>query len=617
MRNERLKKDAAGYTDQNLHAPGFGAAPRSLPIQWKWMAASLLLSTLVLLLIGGLTLWSFKRYALGQVEKSLTAQAALAEDLFRDPLLSGDEEVVDPIADRLGQEIHARLTLLRADGTVAGDSYESGADLRKMENHLHRPEVEAALARGTGSSIRFSETVQMEMFYLARRIQSGGETIGVVRLALPLSDISTQMIQMRHFLLVALGIAFLGALLLSYLLSKRLAAPLLQMTEAAQTIARGDFHHRIRIRSGDEMEALGEALNRMADDLQRKIQDLSDDRAKTLAILSGMVEGVLVLDDKGKIVLTNASFERMFVLSGDTWIGRYHYERLRHYPLNALIEEVIQSGKPLSREIQLEIPPRPHLQVQASVTERTPRSVVLVFHDITEIKRLERMRKDFVANVSHELRTPLAAIKGYLETLADGGLENPTEAQEFLTILQKHTDRMANIVRDLLQLSRIESGLDPIRPVPIDLREAVDRNLLLLKPLAEKREQTLAVSVPPGLSLQADPEKLNQVLINLVDNAIKYTPERGTIAVTASEGADRVVIEVRDSGIGIPKEDLGRIFERFYRVDRTRSRELGGTGLGLSIVKHIVEAHGGKITAESEIGKGSRFFLFFPKQPGV
>lgn len=422
-----------------------------------------------------------------------------------------------------------------------------------------------------------------------------------------------QRTHMRHFLLIACGIALFGAIFLGYLLSRRLVAPLTQMTEAAETIARGDFRHRIRIRSGDEMEALAEALNRMAEDLQRKIQDLSDDRAKTLAILSGMVEGVLVLDEKGRIVLTNASFERMFGLSGDPWIGRYHYERLRHHPLNALIKEVIQTGKPLSQEVRLETASRPHLQVQASVTERGPRSVVLVFHDITEIKRLERMRKDFVANVSHELRTPLAAIQGYLETLVDGGLENREEAREFLAILQKHTDRMTNIVRDLLQLSRIESGLDPIRPARIDLREAVDRNLLLLKPLAEKKGQALTVSIPQGLSLSADPEKLNQVLINLLDNAIKYTPERGAIAVAASETGEAVTIEIRDSGIGIPRGDLGRIFERFYRVDRTRSRELGGTGLGLSIVKHIVEAHGGKITVESEIGKGSRFVLVFQK----
>ena len=359
---------------------------------------------------------------------------------------------------------------------------------------------------------------------------------------------------------------------------------------------------------------LGQTLNRMAEELQKKIQTLSEDRAKTLAILSGMVEGVVVLDEKGRIVLTNVSFEKMFGLSGTDWIGRYHYERLRHHPLNTLVEEVLQTGKPLSREIRIEASPRPHLQVQASVTKGAHRSVVLVFHDITEIKRLERTRKDFVANVSHELRTPLAAIKGYLETLAEEGVDNPEQTKEFLEISKKHADRMENIVRDLLQLSRIESGLDPIRPAHIPLREAVEKNLLLLKPLAEKKGQTLSVALPPGAALRADPEKLNQVLINLLDNAVKYTPEGGKIDIRASEDEAQVTLEIQDNGVGVPKEDIHRIFERFYRVDRTRSRELGGTGLGLSIVKHIMEAHGGTVSVESEIGKGSRFILVFPKR---
>ncbi|MBI3802134.1 MAG: HAMP domain-containing protein [Nitrospirae bacterium] len=589
---------------------------RSLPIHWKWTAAALLLSMALILLVGGLMLWSFKRYALRQIEQNLSAQAALAAPLFVQPLLSEDPEIIDRVTDLPGPARPSQLTVIRPDGSVAGDSSKRGGARRTEENPLHQPEVEAALAGHTATAIRFSETAGTELFYLAQPIQAEGKLIGIIHLAFPLSDVFSEMAEIRRVLWIVLGAVFLGSIFIGYFLSKRLTAPLLQMAEAAQSIAQGSFRHRVRIRSEDEMEALGEALNQMADGLQRKIQDLSDDRAKTLALLSGMLEGVLVLDSRGRILLTNASFERIFALSGDAWIGRYHYERLRHHPLNTLIEEVIQSGKPLSRELQLGIAPRPHLHVQASVTDQTPASVVLVFHDISEIKRLERMRKDFVANVSHELRTPLAAIKGYLETLVDGGLENREEAKEFLTILQKHTDRMANLVRDLLQLSRIESGLDPIRPAPINLREAVQRNLILLKPLSEKRGQTLDVSIAPELSIQADPEKLSHVLINLLDNAIKYTPERGKITVSASERTDAIWIEVQDAGIGIPREDLDRIFERFYRVDRTRSRELGGTGLGLSIVKHIMEAHGGKVFVESEIGKGSRFVLVFPKTAG-
>ena len=419
---------------------------------------------------------------------------------------------------------------------------------------------------------------------------------------------------MEHLLLVSLGGAAAGALLFSYYLSRRLTLPLSQMTKIAQWIAKGEFHHRVRLRTGDELEALGQSLNRMAESFERRIKEISDDRAQTVAILSGMVEGVLVLDERGKVILTNTPFQKMFGFREGELIGRYYYERLRHHALNELVEEVIRTGRPLSREIRLDAPFPQHFQVQASVTGGPQEaSAVLVFHDITEIKRQERIRKDFVANVSHELRTPLASIKGYLETLADVGMDDPAQAKEFLSILQKNSDRLQNIVQDLLHLSRIESGLDPVRPAEIPLRECVEKNLLLLAPLVKKKEQRCTLSVPPEMTLWADPKKIDQVFINLLENAIKYTPERGTIEIRAAQKESRIEIEIHDSGIGIPKEDLSRIFERFYRVDRTRSRDLGGTGLGLSIVKHIVEAHGGKIAAQSELGKGSRFILSLPK----
>lgn len=418
-------------------------------------------------------------------------------------------------------------------------------------------------------------------------------------------------------LILGFGGALAGALLFNHYFSKHLTLPLTQMAKTARLIAKGEFHHRFRIRTGGEIDFLGQSLNRMAESLEKEIKEISDDRAQTIAILSGMVEGVLVLDEKGKVTLTNASFQKMFGFREEELIGRYHYERLRHHALNELVEEVIRTAASLSREIRLDAPLPQHFQVQASVTEGPQtRSVVLVFHDITEIKRQERIRKDFVANVSHELRTPLAAIKGYLETLADEGMDDPAQAKEFLSILQKNSDRLQSIVQDLLHLSRIESGLDPVRPEEMPLKECLEKNLQLLDPLVKKKGQRLSLSIPAGLTLWADLKKINQVFINLLDNAIKYTPDGGTIEIRAAEAEIEGWIEVaiQDSGIGIPKEDLARIFERFYRVDRTRSRELGGTGLGLSIVKHIVEAHGGKISAQSEPGKGSRFVLMLSKK---
>ncbi|MFQ5780668.1 MAG: two-component system histidine kinase PnpS [Nitrospiria bacterium] len=417
-----------------------------------------------------------------------------------------------------------------------------------------------------------------------------------------------------RLLVLSAGASLILSLLLGIYFSRRRSATLRQMNLFVQKFSKEEMNAAIRTRHADGMESLREAINEMVGHVRKRIETLSSDRAKSVAILSGMVEGVMVLDGKGRVVLTNASFEKMFGVSQTDLTGRYHYERLRHHPLNELIEEVIQTGRPLSEEIGLDTPYQQYFQVQASVAESPPnRFVVLVFHNITENKRQERIRRDFIANVSHELRTPVSVIKGYSETLSDGGLEDQTEAQAFMEIIRKNSIRLENIILDLLQLSRIESGLDPIRPTRITLKDAIEKNILLLKPLANKKQQRFSVSVPPAIRMWADAEKFSLVLINIIDNAVKYTPESGEIRIHADEKETDIRIEIEDDGIGIPKEDLYRIFERFYRVDRTRSRELGGTGLGLSIVKKIVEAHGGEVMVESRIGKGSRFILTFPR----
>jgi two-component system phosphate regulon sensor histidine kinase PhoR len=362
------------------------------------------------------------------------------------------------------------------------------------------------------------------------------------------------------------------------------------------------------------MEALANALNQMTTNVQEKIETLSSDKAKSVAILSGMVEGVMVLDGKGEVVLTNASFEKMFGFSPTDLSGRYYYEQLRHHPLNELIKEVIHTGHSLSRTIELEGPPPQYFQVQASVGMFPPhRFVALVFHDITENKRQDQIQKDFVANVSHELRTPISVIKGYIETLSEGKVEDQAQATAFLDIIGKNSTRLENIVLDLLQLSRIASGLDPVRPRQVSLLDCVQKNINLLTSLARKKNVRLTITVPSSLQIRVDPEKLDQVLTNILDNAIKYTAKQGEVKIHALEEESTVQITIEDNGIGIPKNEHARIFERFYRVDRTRSRELGGTGLGLAIVKQVVEAHGGKVKVQSERGKGSRFILSFPK----
>ncbi|HIE65702.1 MAG: ATP-binding protein [Nitrospira sp.] len=427
-------------------------------------------------------------------------------------------------------------------------------------------------------------------------------------------DLSGQKKSFLDFLLLSSAASLSLSLLLGLFISSRRSAALRQITLFVQRFLQGETGASTLIHRTDEMEALANALNQMTANVQEKIETLSSDKAKSVAILSGMVEGVMVLDGRGEVVLTNASFEKMFGLSSTDLSGRHYYEHLRHHTLNEMIKEVIHTGRSLSRAIALEGPPPQYFQVQASVADFAPHHfVALVFHDITENKRQEQIQKDFVANVSHELRTPISLIKGYVETLSDGTVVDPKQAKSFLDIIEKNSTRLENIILDLLQLSRIESGLDPVRLRKISLLDCIQKNITLLNPLVRKKNLRLTVSVPTNLQIWVDPEKLDQVLTNIIDNAIKYTPERGEIKIHAVEEQNNIRIRIEDSGIGIPKNEHARIFERFYRVDQTRSRELGGTGLGLAIVKQVVEAHGGKVVVQSERRKGSRFILAFPK----
>ncbi|MEK6683456.1 MAG: phosphate regulon sensor histidine kinase PhoR [Nitrospirota bacterium] len=380
------------------------------------------------------------------------------------------------------------------------------------------------------------------------------------------------------------------ALLLTGLLGRTFARHLTKPFEEITTVARG-----------------------MAADLETKMSEITEDRARLQAILSSMVEGVLVLDRESKILLMNAAIERLFQLENSTAVGRPLIEVFRHHPLHQLVQTMLESEADQSDEMVLFMPEERAFTVQASVARKGGIAAVLVFHDVTNLKRLERVRRDFVANVSHELRTPLTSIKGYIEALIDGAKDDPQKCADFLGIIEKHTDQLNALLLDLLQLSTIESGLYEWKRGSVSVSDLIGKAVHLLRPLAEKKGQVISVAPAEGVGpMTGDADKLTEVLINLIDNAIKYTPDGGRITVEARQTESAVEIAVSDTGIGIPSREIPRIFERFYRVDRARSREMGGTGLGLSIVKHIVEAHGGKVSIESQMGKGSRFVVTLP-----
>ena len=597
----------------------------TLSIRWKVTLATLFAVTLALAVAGWLALRSIERAELSRVAEALEARTSLAAFAL-EPLLaqagagrSTSPQQIQSTARELSRHALARVTVIGPDGTVLADSDTPDDAVSRLENHGTRPEVIQALSEGYGTDIRLSATVGQRMHYLALPIRSGSQTRGVARLAIPLTTLESRISDLQRALSIAFGLAFAVSVALSVLLARGVTRPLSAMADVARQLAGGSLGRRIHTTSSDEVGVLGSTLNQMADQLESKIREVSEDRTQLLAMLASMIEGVMVLDCRGKVLQVNPALEQMLMVQGAEARGRAHWEVVRHHELNELVTRVLETRANCGGEMTAAASGR-ILRVEASVAggqRENEACAVLVFHDITAVRRLEKVRKDFVANVSHELRTPLTSIKGYVEALLDGAKDDPEQALRFLEIILKQTDRLNLILDDLLQLSQIESGQVLFKRDPISLSEVVDRTVALIKPLADKKGHTVTVAMPADLPpVLGDAERLAQVLTNLLDNAVKYTPANGSIRVAGQLAGDAplrmVQLSVTDTGLGIPEADRPRVFERFYRVDKARSRELGGTGLGLAIVKHIVEGHGGRVWVEGNQPIGSRFVVRLP-----
>jgi len=414
---------------------------------------------------------------------------------------------------------------------------------------------------------------------------------------------------MRRVMLVS-GLASMAvAFAIGIFVARRVTRPVVEMQAIARRMSEGDFAVHAPVRSPDEIGALGRALNVMAGRLRDKIRDLEQEQAKATAILDGMVEGVIAVDGRNLILLMNERARTIFALAPTPVAGRPFLEVIRNADLHEVLRQSRTEDGVSRHELRLSTPVERRLQVNAVrlVLVGEEVGVVMVLHDVTELRRLEHVRTEFVANVSHELRTPLTAIQGYLETLLAGALEEPEHARRFLEIAFRHTERLGRLLNDLTDLSNIELGKVSLGLHPVSLVEVVDSVLAIIKPKAEAGEVALTSDVGRDLPLvRADHDRLAQILINLVDNAVKYTPPGRQVTVRAhAQEAGMIAVTVADTGVGIPRTDLPRVTERFYRVDKARSRELGGTGLGLAIVKHLVLAHGGELTIESEPGRGT------------
>ena len=536
---------------------------------------------------------------------NLASQAQLAR-----LLVMSDNHVISPqqLAESIGAVIKARVTLIAPSGTVIGDSDVGQARLAQLENHLQRPEVQEALKNGSGSALRYSDTLLISMLYSATTYGSG-KTDGIIRLALPLEYLADARSSLHGIVGGATVVTILIALLLSYILSNLTSRPLRDMADAAARIGHGESKAKIPIVSNDEIGMLAGVLNDMSDRIEDQVQRLSAEKQRLDTILRSMGEGVMVTAPDGVITLVNPAFSRLFSISGEVE-GKKLVEISRHPDL---LEAFNDLGKPEVNELVREISIQPNditlfTHWVPLHVDGVRQGVVAVFHDITDLKKAENIRRDFVANVSHELRSPVTIIKGYAESLLEGTLESdPVRAVRFVEIISSHSERLTNLINDILTLSSLETKEAILELNPIDVSGTIVKACMLLQDRAAQKNIAIINESVSGVlpRVLADQGRLEQVVVNLLENAIKYTPNRGTIRLFTEDSEEFVKVSIADTGIGIPFKDLPRIFERFYRVDEARTREQGGTGLGLAIVKHIVQLHGGTVSVTSDPGQGS------------
>jgi two-component system phosphate regulon sensor histidine kinase PhoR len=569
------------------------------------------------LTLAGVSLERRERAALvDQAVARLEAQASLLSPEVTTGISEGDAW-----ARRVSTRAKARVTVIAADGRVVADSDEPSS---QMENHADRPEVVAALAERSGHAVRFSRTVHRDLVYFAQVMPEVDGRRLVLRLAIPVGEVARGFGRFRRDFLAIAAISLAVAVGIALLWARRITLPLRQMAGFAKGVAQGELTQRLSVRSRDELGELAGALNAMAADLHGTLHRLEAEGQRIRAIMESMAEGLLVIDARGRISLVNPAAEVLLGLKKEVTLGQTPLEAVRSHELDDLLKAAARREGAISAEITLVYPHRRILAGTAVAMRDAAGALlgtVLAIRDVTQLKRLEEARMEFVVNVTHELRTPLTAIRGYAETLLDQGLEDRVEARKFLEVIHRHAERLGRLLNDLLDLSDIELERTPLAIQPVEVAEAARHAVATLHPQAEQKGIRLVAAIPHDLPpVLADRDRLVQILVNLVDNGVKYTPGGGTVTVRARPASDSAIhnpqstiaIEVEDTGIGIPEKDLPRLTERFYRVDKARSRELGGTGLGLAIVKHLVQAQHGALAIESEPGRGTRVRFTLP-----
>ncbi len=590
---------------------------RRLSIAAKFFLTHLVIAGIALFIAGAAGFFLVRNLVMADADENLLARARIVAETFR-PLLADPSPKRERIAregDRLGKEIGARITVVLPDGTVVADSAVGAAGVPGMENHAHHPEIRDALSGTTGFSLRRSITVREEQRYAALRIGSGGTIAGVARVSVPVATLTRRLRQITGILWGTGVVALLLILGGTAVMARRVTGPLTEMQAAAKEMGAGDLARRVQVRTGDELEEMANAMNRMASRLADTIGQLDAGKARLETLLANLDDGVIVVAADRSVRMMNREAGKIFDASETMGAGRPYPEVIRHPQALAFIDGWTKGEEPKPRDVSI-------LTRQGSRTVRcsgttvrylgeSDADILFTLRDVTEERRLSQVKSDFVSNASHELRTPLTNIRGYLEAIQDALREGAAPDPSFLSVALGNALRMERLIDDLLELSRAEFGAVPLEKEETSLSAFLYRVADLHRPEADRMGKALDVEAGDG-AFRADLRKLALALSNLVDNALKYGKEGGRVTLSGRIEGDACLLEVADDGPGISPEHLPRIFERFYRVDKGRSREVGGTGLGLSIAKHIVESHGGILRVESRIGVGTRFVLRLP-----
>ncbi len=572
-----------------------------------------LLGSAILLI--GVTLFALDfyltRYTANREVENVRARLASDARILAGDIVSVPQADLEAWAKDAGARAQTRVTFITPAGVVRADSQH---DPETMENHAGRPEIREAVSHGMGSSIRHSATLNRNLCYLAISFNYHGEPGYVLRVAVPLEDLEASVGAVRRRILAASVLAALLSIAVAYIFSNSLTGRIDRLRVFAGNLVIASAAGNIESGANDELGALAQSLQQTGLQLRELVDRLSVESARREAILAGMAEGVLAVNREMRVTFCNEFFLRALGRTAAVPENTPLVELIREPDLRDLLESVLSSGTPARRRLQWGSAEGRMFEVHVTpVRAPSYHGAIAVLHDITDLERLERVRKDFVANVSHELRTPLTAIRGYAETLLEGALEDPENNRKFLEVIKAHAIRLNNIASDLLTLSELESGRKPAEPESVDVGAAMQAALRTIESEARLRGVRVVWDRKAAAEVRCDRTRLEQALINLLDNAVKFNRPGGEVRVATSlaEGS-AVRIVIADTGIGIPSGDRARIFERFYRVDKARSREMGGTGLGLSIVKHVVERMGGSVTVESQLGKGSTFTILLP-----